>query len=487
MKKGGEQNKMSDENKMIITSEVIDLSENIDDRYITLTNRLCYYDEPNLNKVVLPSENAEEKAKSLIDMPVVAKYRKNYLGQGDFAGHELTFDENGVPIWGTESIGVHKSVEIKKELVTTVDNKTKELPCLYATSMIWTRNKHIIDTIKSLYENGGLYTSWEINTLAYTYENGVKTLSDYEFTANCLLSHMATPAYGNTSKTFDISTLNNTELMIAEALEKDIISEQGVNMSKKEDITQIDKQDDNKEKIVDTSELTIEDVRRKIVQEVYKAHEDIWYVAHIFPMANYVLAKNEETEGDLTFVKINYTISDNGEISIDENEEIITLTISLSEVEDVLAKKDSAITEQATALVKANEVIDKLKTELSELKPIKEAYEKAEAEKKEKELSEKREILKNKVIKSKLFSEEEITPSENETSEVYDLIQKADENGINMLIGQRVMASLDNIQDCIETKKVETSEIKETKVTSVTDSLNDDVIDDGFSVSMLWK
>ena len=328
----------------------------------------------------------------------------------------------------------------------------------------------------------------EINTLAYTYENGVKTLSDYEFTANCLLSHMATPAYGNTSKTFDISTLNNTELMIAEALEKDIISEQGVNMSKKEDIAQIDKQDDKNEKTVDTSELTIKDVRRKITQEVYKTHKNIFYVEHIFPMANYVLAKNNDTEDDLTFVKINYTISDDGEISIDENEEIITLTVSLSEVEDVLAKKDSAITEQATALVKANEVIDKLKTELSELKPIKEAYEKAEAEKKEKELSEKREILKNKVIKSKLFSEEEITPSENETSEVYDLIQKADENGINMLIGQRVMASLDNIQDSVETEKVETAEVKETKeVTSVTDSLNDDVIDDGFSVSMLWK
>ena len=81
-----------------------------------------------------------------------------------------------------------------------------------------------------------------------------------------------------------------------------------------------------------------------------------------------------------------------------------------------------------------------------------------------------------------------ITPSENEKSEVYDLIQKADENGINMLIGQRVMASLDNIQDSVETEKVETAEVKETKeVTSVTDSLNDDVIDDGFSVSMLWK
>ena len=276
--------------------------------------------------------------------------------------------------------------------------------------------------------------------------------------------------------------------MIAEALEKDIISEQGVNMSKKEDIAQIDKQDDKNEKTVDTSELTIKDVRRKITQEVYKTHKNIFYVEHIFPMANYILAKNEKTEDDLTFVKINYTISDDGEISIDENEEIITLTVSLSEVEDVLAKKDSAITEQATALVKANEVIDKLKTELSELKPIKEAYEKAEAEKKEKELSEKREILKNKVIKSKLFSEEEITPSENETSEVYDLIQKADENGINMLIGQRVMASLDNIQDSVETEKVETAEVKETKeVTSVTDSLNDDVIDDGFSVSMLWK
>lgn len=66
--------------KTFLTSSTIELSEDEENsQFLTLVNRICYYDEPNLNSVLLPSDTAEECAQSLIDMPVYAKCRTNAL------------------------------------------------------------------------------------------------------------------------------------------------------------------------------------------------------------------------------------------------------------------------------------------------------------------------------------------------------------------------------------------------------------------------
>ena len=47
--------------KTFLTSSTIELSEDEENsQYLTLVNRICYYDEPNLNSVLLPSDTAEE-------------------------------------------------------------------------------------------------------------------------------------------------------------------------------------------------------------------------------------------------------------------------------------------------------------------------------------------------------------------------------------------------------------------------------------------
>lgn len=477
---------MNKKENFIITSEAIELSEDTgDSRYITMTNRLCYYDEPNLNNVILPSDNAAEIAQTLIDMPVVAKYREDYLGNGDFGGHELSYDEDGDPVWGTESIGVHKSVEIKEDTVTTVAGEIKKLPCLYATSKIWTRNKNVVNTIKKLFENGGLFTSWEITTKAYTYENGLKTITDYEFTSNCLLSSssiVATPAYGTVSKTCNISTAKRAELLIAEALEKDIQNKnkEGEIMAENTNSTV------NDTTTVEKSDLTTYDVHRIIRSAIETKYSNIYYVEHIFPVQQYVLAKDKTTVNELDYLKINYTIDDKGTISVGDCVPI-TLTISLANAENIISEKDKSITEKTEALVKANEVISTLNKQIEDMKPFKEAYEKAEIEKKNKELAEKRDSLRNKVVKSNLFTSEEIFPSEGETTEVSELIEKADENAITNLIGERFIASLEKRQ--LEVSEVASSEIENKLITSVNTvgSLENDVIDDGFSVNMLFN
>ena len=64
--------------KIYLASKTIEISELTN--YIELTNRLCYYDDKNLNNVMLPYEGTEESAKeiaqTLVNMPLQAKYKK---------------------------------------------------------------------------------------------------------------------------------------------------------------------------------------------------------------------------------------------------------------------------------------------------------------------------------------------------------------------------------------------------------------------------
>ena len=47
--------------KICLASKTIDISEH--ENYIELTNRLCYYDDKNLNNVMLPYEGVEALVK----------------------------------------------------------------------------------------------------------------------------------------------------------------------------------------------------------------------------------------------------------------------------------------------------------------------------------------------------------------------------------------------------------------------------------------
>ena len=174
--------------KICLSSKTIDIAEN--DLYLELTNRMCYYDDKNLNNVLLPYKGVEESAlecaKSLINMPVQAKYKK-IEGQDDLGSHEMYITPDGEVVFGTESIGTHVDVWIEETDVVTVSGETKKLPCLYAKKRIWKRNKNLINAIKRLYESeDGLGSSWEIQTLEYIYKDGIKKLTNYLFLSdNC--------------------------------------------------------------------------------------------------------------------------------------------------------------------------------------------------------------------------------------------------------------------------------------------------------------
>ncbi len=205
---------MDENEKIKISSAALELSETTN--YIELTNRLCYYGEPNLNGVMLPVEGAEEHAKSLVLQPVVAKY-KVVGNKPDLGGHEY---RNGT--FGTENIGVHEEVEVRTDTVP-VNGEQKTLPCLFAKSRIWTRNTNVVAAVKRLFSEGRLHSSWEIAVSDYEYKDGIKILKDYVFESNALLGTNSQPAYGDAASALTMAeTEEQPEVIIAEALAKDL-------------------------------------------------------------------------------------------------------------------------------------------------------------------------------------------------------------------------------------------------------------------------
>lgn len=504
-----------DEERTILTGKIIELSEAEDKSYLELINRVCYYDEPNLNGVILPSENALEKAQTLIHQPIVAKYTVDSNGKPNFRGHEMYIDSSdGEMCFGTEQIGTNTEVYIENDNVT-VNNTTKNLPCLFSKIRIPKRNKNIISTIKRLHEEvGSLGNSWELSTKSYTYENNIKTITDYEFLGVCLLGSDVLAAYGKDSKTISVSS--KSELMIAEALVKDI-NENNMESERnniessngKEDeqlkkkvpnatdntnnenndnaeINNIDNNADNKKSIEDntsqenktqTSALTHRDLRNKLEEAL---QEEFGYVEieFYFPLENkawfktYNYHNNYNNNGDdnslndLDFMQVMYEVENDEIVNISEPEKI-TLSASISELMKVGGKMEDLeknIAEKDDLLVKTSTMIASLNETIETLKPFKESFDKIQAEKLEAEKLEKQTNMIKKAINTKLFISEEFENNE----ELKAIVSEVDETKLNSMIVERLAKSLE-----AQTSTTETSEVKN-KEEKVTSNLNID-------------
>lgn len=233
--------------KICLASKTIDIAEH--DLYLELTNCHGYYDDKNLNNVMLPYKGCEEAAKAmaatLVNMPVQAKYKK-IKGNDDLGSHELSINEDGEVIWGTETVGVNVEAWISEpEEVITVSGENKKLPCLYSKARIWKRNPRMISAIKRLYESeNGLNSSWEISTTSYEFTKGIKKLTDYVFMGFALLGSTTTAAYNGTSRAINLSALSEQELLVAEALSQDIIENGAFDINKNQESEEDSLKDD---------------------------------------------------------------------------------------------------------------------------------------------------------------------------------------------------------------------------------------------------
>lgn len=488
---------MNKEN-ICLASEIVEISEH--KTYLELTSRICYYDDTNSNGLLLPSDNAEEKAQSLLNMPVQAKYRTNILGLPTFGGHEMSKDENGNITFGTESIGTHTEVYIENADVD-VRGTIKNLPCLYAKYRIWKRYENMVAAVRRLFSLGKLYGSWEITVSAYEFKDGIKKATDYEFLANTLLGYeYASPSYGVDAKAISLSSDENNSLLVAEALSQDILS-QGLdteNQAKEEnnlqnnDVTQI--ANENVEgtvvnapdaQITDTStennavenkneteisQLTEYDLRKKI-REACRAKLDKWcWISFHFPVDQEVWLEVDGRESELDFVRMTYTV-ENDTITVSEPENV-KLTVSIAEVNTKIAELEGQVSAKDEAIIKSGEEITKLKTEISELTPFKEKFEQAEQERIANELQEKKDALVSSIAKSGLITKEEIENSED----LKGYVDSLDEKSLKAILADRYIASLN--ENTTEVSETQTQSETQTETASTNlDGLEDETLD----------
>ncbi len=492
-----------------IIAEVVDIAEHTS--YLELVSRVCFYNEPNLNGDMLPYDDTSlEKAHTLVNMPVQAKYRVNSDGTPSLGGHEMVKKRDGTIEFKTQSIGTHTSVEIKNDNVL-VNGSIKELPCLFASYRIWKRYPNYIAAIKRLFDNGILYGSWEINTYQYLYDNGIRKITDYEFIANCLLGETSYPSYGTSANAISMAETNNEnpQLMIAEALSQDLIDEndnkeENAKMAKKneavvaEDVTQVatptdtdtttatentdsvsQKEDtaevDSKDTVTDSAQLTSYDLRMK-VNAACKAKIDKWcWVAYMFPNEKEVWCEYDGADTELDYAKFTYEVDENDNVSVSEPE-YVKLTVSIAEVNTKIASLEKEVeTVKAeleiknNAITKASEKIQELNVQISELTPFKEQVEAAEQKRIEAEIAEDKERLKAKLLKGNLFTETEIAEKN-----IADFIEARNESAINSLIADKFVASFDKKANAEDTQ-TQTAENIETATASL--ETDEDVTD----------
>lgn len=450
-------------------SEVIDIAEH--KTYLELTSRICYYDDINANNVMLPFDDlTEEKAKTLVNMPVQAKYKTNANGDPTFGSHEMYKDSNGNLLFNTSSIGTHTEIYIQEETITTVNGETKTLPCLFAKYRIWKRYKNVVQAVKRLFDLGKLFSSWEILTFAYEFKDGIKKITDYEFEANTLLGfEFARPSYGSSATALSLAT-EGSEMIIAEALSQDL-SVENVENEKEGGIVEDMKKNDistsegANSAETEVSQLTDWDLREKI-RNACRNKIDKWcWPSFHFPVEKEVWCEYDGRETELDYLLFTYEVI-NDVVTVSDPTPV-KLAVSAKAINSTVAELNTKISTKDEALIKASETISTLKTEISELEPYKDKFEKAEQEKIDRELSEKKENLVASVTKTGLITKEEIETSE----ELKGYVNSLDEKSLKAIVAERYIASLDE-KDNITVTTNET----ETASTNL-NFVDDDVVD----------
>lgn len=450
-------------------SEVIDIAEH--KTYLELTSRICYYDDINANNVMLPYDEAtEDKAKTLVNMPVQAKYKTNTKGEPTFGSHEMYKDGNGNLLFNTSSIGTHTEIYIQEENIVTVKGETKTLPCLFAKYRIWKRYKNVIQAVKRLFDLGKLFSSWEILTFAYEFKDGIKKITDYEFEANTLLGfEYARPSYGASATAISLAS-EGSEMMIAEALSQDLTTEDlektegGFIEDMKND--NINTPETNVPIQTEISQLTDWDLRERIRKACQDKIDKWCWPSFHFPVEKEVWCEYEDRETELDYLRFTYEV-ENDVVTVSDPEPV-KLAVSAKAINSTVAELNSKITTKDDALIKASETISTLKTEISELEPYKEKFEKAEQEKIDREVSEKKENLIASVTKTGLITKEEIETSE----EFKGYVNSLDEKSLKAIVAERYIASLEEK----EGNKTITTNETETASTNL-NFVDEDVVD----------
>lgn len=506
--------------------------------YKEATFLISVLDQPDLYGRIIPSDAGEKYCTTLIGFPIVAKLKKNIFGQvSDFGGHELleVKASNGKKKkkFMTQAIGSITDAWIEDREVEGYEGEQK---CILAKSKLWTsRFPEYFKVFDKLWEQGKVQSSWELTATKVVTKGANTIYKVFEFIGNCVLGSSKTPAVPGAG-VIEYAELDDFETELAEALEKDIADLDIETMQEKEDFNLaeelknetlvedtaekvkeketeevVDETENEKKKkeetaacgtgskkkkvktaeadiseetvegsedTTETASLTDGDLFRKISEACRKAVTCDWgYVSYWFPEEHTVWFKPCNTDSSLDYKLFTYEVADD-EVTVSEPQDV-KLTVSVTEVNDVIAEKDEKIGTltaelelKDASIIKAGEKINALNVEISELTPYKEKVNKAEQERIEAEIAEHKKTLRANMLKGDLFSEEEL-----DSAEIAELIESRNEKEINSLIAERYIASFDK-------EDVEVESAEHEKEVSATASLETDDIDESPSAFM---
>lgn len=497
-----------DEN-IIIQGLGVEISEDKSDPDC-LNAKFCVCDfDTNHNSVSLNRETIDEWVSTLVGTPLVAKITKNLKGKNDFGSHEMKIishkDKQGKvhkrAVFDTSAFGVCTDVSI--------DTAEDGNDYIYANYKIWKRFENACKIIQERANN--LKTSWEICTEEYTQtvkEGKVtKRIDKGRFIGLAMLGSTVPPAYDSSGllevaseqedelnialmedlenlnissnintedkevkadmdeKIVDVNVSEQTEEVIASVVENE---EQIENANQENNIDTVESSEANGETVenttetvegasegethiaeteetnVDTSALTEHDLHNRLQRAFEKADANgvcsYGYMFMLFPADNIAWFKEYCRKSELDLVEVKYTVA-NDEVTITEKNPV-TLTVSPREINQVVAQKDNAIIEMSAQIQSLNETVAQLKPYKDKVDEIEKAEREAQFEKDKKELSD------------YALSSGRITSEELETSEeIKGYIEKLDKGAIKSLIADRVVASLANPNEEVDTSE----------------------------------
>lgn len=471
-----------------------------------LNGRFCICDfDLNKNNVSLNRDTIDEWVSTLVGTPLVAKITKDIKGKEDFGSHELKIvsfkDKNGKmqkkAVFDTSAFGVCTDVSIE----TSDDGKDY----IYASYKIWKRFENACKIIQERADN--LHTSWEICTEEFTQKikdgKVTKQIDKGRFIGLAMLAKNVPPAYSS-SGLLEVAEEQDNELNIA--LMEDL---ENLNISsniKSENKEVIEMQDnvENIEQTVETSE-TVETVETETIDTTETSNEvtetndvsetqtdneetevsalterDLYnglnrafeapdssgkctygYPFFIFPAENMAWFKEYGAKSELDLVEVKYTV-ENNQVKITERNPV-TLTVSPREINQIIAQKDNAIVEMSAQVQSLNEKV-------AELQPYKDKVDEIEKAEREAQLEKDRKELSDYAISSGYITQEEIDSSE----EIKGYIESLDKTSIKALIADRVVASLVNKEQDVETSESHTETQPNVQVNLMAEKENKD-------------
>lgn len=460
-------------------------------------------DEPDGYGRIIPSDAGKKYYDTIIGYPIVAKLKKNIFGKAvDFGGHELTIekDKNGKKTNRFNTIAIGSVIDAWVEEME-VDGYEGTPECILIKTKLWTsRFPEYFKVFDELWEEGKISSSWELTASQIEKKGDNKIYKVFEFIGNCILGRSKIPAVLGAGA-ISYAEFDDLDDKLSSALQADIsdidisdlqnlqndnekedsdLNKGNKNVSSSEKETSTASQEETivepkvsekskPEEKPETASLTDRDLYRKITKACEKAIGDWGYISYWFPEEHTVWYKSSDAETQLDFKLFTYSVEDD-EVTVSDPTDV-KLTVSIAEVNTVLAEKDEkigALTAELElkdqSIISAGEKINKLNVQISELEPYKAKVEKAEQERVEAEIAEEKESLKKNLLKGGLFTVEEIAKPE-----IAELIEARNKSAINSLIAEKYIASFD---------KDETTNVTEPDSTTATASLENDEVEE---------